>query len=81
MKILTYLLEKYNDGRRKTFFSLAVNLLELTDIKVTIQAIEEKVVKSMTIREKAIIAANQFNILALQKGIVLKLNKKPTKKM
>ena len=80
MEILMYLLENYNDGRRKTFFSLAVNLLELTDILVTIQAIEDKVVKSMTIREKAIIAANQFNNLALQKGIVLKLNKKLAKK-
>lgn len=77
--ILLYLLENYNDGRRKTLFGLAVNLLELTDIKAVIQEIESKVLLSTTIKEKAIIAAKQFEDVALQKGIILKLNKKPSK--
>ncbi|NMA64758.1 MAG: DUF3795 domain-containing protein [Clostridiaceae bacterium] len=77
--ILLYLLENYNDGRRKTLFGLAINLLELTNIKAVIQEIESKVSLSMTIKEKAIIAAKQFEDVALQKGIILKLNKKPSK--
>lgn len=77
--ILKYLLENYNDGRRKTLFGVAINLLELNDIKVGIKEIESKVSLSMTIKEKAIIAAKQFEDVALQKGIILKLNKKPSK--
>ncbi len=77
--ILMYLLASYNDGKRKTIFGLAINLLELTDIKAAIQEIESKVSQNMTIKEKAIIAAKQFEDAALQKGIILKLNKKPSK--
>ena len=75
--ILMYLLKNYNDGRRKTLFCIAVNLLELDDIKAIIQKIESRVLFSMTIKEKAIIAAEQFEDAAMQKGIILKLNKKP----
>ena len=32
-EILSFLLKNYNDGRRKSFFCLAVNLLDLEDIK------------------------------------------------
>lgn len=74
--ILINLLDNYNDGRHKTFFSLAINLLELPDIKMIIQKIENKVSRSMTTKEKVMIAAREFEDIALQKGIVLKLNKK-----
>jgi hypothetical protein len=77
--ILMYLLDNYNDGRRKTVYSLAVNLFELTDIKAVIQEIESKVSQSMPIKEKAIIATKLFEDVALRKGIILKLNKKPSK--
>lgn len=33
VQILNQLLEHYNDGRRKTFFCLAVNLLELSELR------------------------------------------------
>jgi len=39
--ILSVLLRDYNDGRRKTFFCLAVNLLELEDIKAVIENIKK----------------------------------------
>lgn len=32
-QILSYLLSNYNDGRRKNFFCVAVNLLELSEIQ------------------------------------------------
>jgi hypothetical protein len=77
--ILLYLLKNYNDGRRKTLFCLAINLLELTDIRVVIQEIDSKVSPNMTIKDKAIIAAKQFEDVALKKGVILKLNKKSSK--
>lgn len=33
VELLKYLLENYNDGRRKSFYCLAVNLLDLEDLK------------------------------------------------
>ena len=33
MQILRYLLDNFNDGRRKSFFCMAANLLELEDLK------------------------------------------------
>ena len=39
--ILSVLLRDYNDGRRKTFFCLAVNLLELEDIKAVMEDIKK----------------------------------------
>lgn len=77
--ILILLLENYNDGRRKTLFCLAINLLELSDIKAVIEEIERNVSQSMTVKEKAVIAAEQFEDMAFRKGIILKLNKKPSK--
>lgn len=79
LQILTYLLDNYNDGRKKTFFSLAVNLLDLPDNESVIQQIKKQTVKEMTVKEKATVAVECFECLAKQKGIILKMNKKPSK--
>jgi len=77
VEILKYLLANCNDGRRKSFFCIAVNLLELQDIKPIMEKIEEKIVQGeLNLKEKAIFAANLFEALAAERGIVLKLNKK-----
>ena len=39
-QILSYLLSNYNDGRRKNFFCVAVNLLELSEIQEAIKQIQ-----------------------------------------
>lgn len=39
-QILSYLLSNYNDGRRKTFFCVAVNLLELSELQEAIKQIQ-----------------------------------------
>ena len=122
--ILQELLDNYNDGRRKTFYMLAVYLLELQDLRDAMEQIlretsgrgtqekaigtqgkakgtqekaigtqgkakgtQEKVkgsiqgtVQEMTLKEKAAAAAGCFQAIAQEKGIVLKLNKKPAKK-
>lgn len=79
--ILQYLLENYNDGRRKSFFSITINLLELNDIHSVINELKSEAVSNdMTMKEKAEIAVSLFKNVAEKKKIVLKLNKKPSKK-
>lgn len=76
---LKFLLENYNDGRRKTFFCLAVNLLELADIQNIMKKIENEIVQDMPLKSKALIAVKYFDEVAERKGVVLKLNKIPPK--
>ena len=79
--ILQHLLANYNDGRRKGFFCIAVNLLELKEIKDVVEQITIKTSSdSLSIKEKAAIAAGLFQSMAEQRSIVLKLIKKPAKK-
>jgi hypothetical protein len=77
MEILKYLLTNYNDGRRKSFFCIAVNLLELQDVEFVIKQIAaETVSDNLTQKEKAVIAVNLFQTMAANRNVVLKLNKK-----
>lgn len=78
-EILKYLLENFNDGRRKTLFCLAVNLLELNDIGSIIHQLKTDITDGMSTKEKATIAVKHFEDIALQRGIALKLNKMPKK--
>lgn len=76
IEILKYLLANCNDGRRKSFFCLAVNLLELRDIKTLIEQIKNKIESgNLTLKEKAEFAASLFKAVAEIKNIVLKLNR------
>ena len=75
IKILEDLLANYNDGRKKSFFCLAVNLLELADINTVITQIAAETAPEMPLKEKAAIAARLFEEMAAQRGIVLKLRK------
>ena len=78
--ILKYLLENFNDGRRKSFFCLAVNLLELQNVKSVLEQITtETELDKLTMKEKAAFVATVFQTMATNRNIVLKLNKKPGK--
>ncbi len=78
--ILQSLLANYNDGRHKGFFCIAVNLLELQEIKDVMEQISIKTSSTnLSIKEKATIAAGLFQSMAEQRTIVLKLNRKPSK--
>ncbi|WMJ22495.1 DUF3795 domain-containing protein [Paludicola sp. MB14-C6] len=80
-QILRWLLKNYNDGRRKTFFCIAINLLELEDIRMVIEKIKTEIPSNdMSIKEKALIAVTIFQALADERNIILKLYKKPSKK-
>ena len=67
VSMLQELLKKYNDGRRKTFFCLAVNILELQDIKSVMSQITDETEPKVVVR--------LFEETAAQKGILLKLRK------
>lgn len=81
IEILKYLLVNFNDGRRKNFFCIAVNLLELKDVKSVMgQIADETKSDNLTLKEKAALAVNLFQIMAVRRNIVLKLNKKTGRK-
>ena len=58
VQLLEYLLSSCNDGRRKTLFCLAVNLLELSDV----QSVVDQLMASdlPTVKERAVYAASLF---------------------
>ena len=78
-EILKMLLSDYNDGRRKTFYCVAVNLLPLQDIENVMKQVEESPLNNLTIKEKAEIIVSLFQDIALSQGLILKLRKKPVK--
>jgi hypothetical protein len=73
--LLENLLKNYDDGRRKSFYCLAVNLLELSDIKVIIEQIVRETNPCDPIKDKAKIAARLFQNIADERNISLKLRK------
>ncbi|WP_313130168.1 DUF3795 domain-containing protein [Anaerocolumna sp.] len=78
--ILKYLLKNYNDGRRKSFFCITVNLLDIQDLREIVDRIKiETASTDLTLKEKAAIAVKSFQTIAQEKNFVLKLNKKPSK--
>jgi hypothetical protein len=43
VEILEYLIQNYNDGRRKNFYCIAANLLSLADLKEVFQEIQNTI--------------------------------------
>ena len=76
IKILNDLLMNYNDGRRKNLFCIAVNILEMNDVKNVMKQIKKETkLNDFSIKEKSNIAVKLFEKIAKEKGIMLKLNK------
>ena len=76
--LLSELLKNYDDGRRKSYYCLAVNLLEPEDIKsVLIQLTTDS--QAGTLQEKAAAAVGLFEAIAQKRGVILKLRKANTK--
>lgn len=75
VEVLRFLLKHYNDGRRKSFFCLAVNLLELEDIQIVVEQIAKKIKPDDTIKEQAALAVRLFKEMAEKQNIDLKLKK------
>jgi len=75
IQILERLLEHYDDGRRKSFFCTAVNLLELEDVRVVMAQIAEEIEADAPLKEKAKGAARLFEEMAGLREVSLKLRK------
>lgn len=77
VRILELLLSTCNDGRRKNFFCVAVNLLELSDIREALRQMEsESGLSSWTLGERCAYIVSAFQEIADRYHIILKLNKK-----
>ena len=75
IRILAFLLKNYNDGRKKKFFCVAVNLLELEDLKLVMQEIEKELC-SLPVKESAAYMKKRLENIADERQIILKLRKK-----
>ena len=77
MKILDILLSGYNDGRKKTLFCVAVNLLNLQELKEALREIESRPdVETLTLKEKSAFAAGVLSEIASRRKVDLKLHRK-----
>lgn len=75
--ILQTLLAEYNDGRRKTFYFIAVNLLPLYQVEGVMQQVSnDPALNALPIKEKAACVVALFEAVASWDGLVLKLRKK-----
>lgn len=79
VRILKYLLDHYNDGRKKSFYCLAVNLLELNDLKRVLylaeQAEADGKLPDISQKEKAAYITAQLRNISDKNEIELKLRK------
>ncbi len=75
-KYLKILLENFNSGRQKTFFYLAINLLDLEDIENVMLQLNRKEIMTKALKDKSEIAVKLFQKVAQQRNIELKLRRK-----
>lgn len=76
-KILDMLLSGFNDGRKKTLFCMAVNLLDLQELREILRQIENRVdLDTLTLKEKSTFVAELLKAEAAKNNIELKLRKK-----
>ena len=73
---LARLLENYDDGRRKSFFCLAVNLFDLHDMQAAMERLDSASDPNASQKARAAYAVSLFEELADKKGVSLKLRKK-----
>ena len=77
IQILSLLLANYNDGRRKNFFCVAVNLLELSELREAIKQIQQnEELSDLSIKEQCSYIVDVLQKIADRKNITLKLIKK-----
>ncbi|MDL2323697.1 DUF3795 domain-containing protein [Ruminococcaceae bacterium OttesenSCG-928-A16] len=76
MRLLQTLLQNYNDGRRKSFFCTAVNLLQPEELKTVLKELAQQTKPESTLKEKATFATSLLNQAGEKSGVDLKLRKK-----
>ena len=76
-QILSFLLANYNDGRRKNFFCVAVNLLELSELQEGIKQIQDNdALSALPFKAQCQYVAEVFQKIADKRNITLKLMRK-----
>ncbi len=76
VKILEFLISNYNDGKRKNFYCLAVNLLQLEDIQNIMAKIANEISKqSIPMKDKINSIVLLFEDQARKDNVSLKLRK------
>ena len=76
-KILDFLLASYNDGRRKNFFCVVVNLLELSELREAMKQIRSNDELSLlSFKAQCSYVAEVFQKIADRRNIKLQLVKK-----
>lgn len=76
VEILEFLINNYNDGRRKNFYCIAVNLLKLDDLRNIMKEITERISKQDTpIKDKIEQVTALFQAQAAKDGVELRLRK------
>lgn len=75
IEILTFLLDGFNDGRRKSFFAAAVNLLELPELRETVRQLAQEP-DDLPVKEKSARAVSLLRQAAEARGVILTLRKK-----
>ena len=74
VEILEYLIENFNDGRRKNFYCIVVNLLSLASLKIVIQEIKNKVSPmEINLKSKIELIIALFETKANQESIQIRL--------
>ncbi|MHC1719875.1 MAG: DUF3795 domain-containing protein [Clostridiaceae bacterium] len=74
VSIVEYLINNYNDGRKKTFYCNAVNLLPLADLKDIMAEIKGNISKqNIDIKEKIKLIISLFEAKAKKENIEFKL--------
>ena len=76
VEILRELLNNYNDGRQKSFFCIAVNLLDLRDIRRIMDQVHSEINPDDPVKEKSKTVARLLQAVADERSILLKLRKK-----
>lgn len=76
IRMLERLLADYDDGKRKSLFCLAVNLLETEDIRRVLEQLGSDVRSDAPLKEKATFAASLLQAAAERRNITLKLRKR-----
>ena len=77
-EILDRFLAECNDGRKKTFYCVAVNLLPLEDLEKVLQLNENPEFSRLSMKEESSMVSGSLQKIADELNIELKLRKKPS---
>jgi hypothetical protein len=76
IKILELLIKNYNDGRRKGFYCIAVNLIQLNELEQMMKRIDQEIEKQdLDLKGKINLIAELIESTAKKEKIELKLRK------